>query len=183
MTALSKKSIPIPPGVTITEAARDFEIRGPHGVKTLPKLPGVKVTISPESLLVRLATGGENRQARMNEGTMWSLLRNSLLGVAKGFSKVLEIEGIGYKAVVEGSALVLSLGYAHPVKVDIPTDLKVSIEKKFITIQGFDKEKVGRLAAQIRALKKPEPYKGKGIRYQGEIVRRKAGKKAAAGSS
>lgn len=181
MSSFSKKPISIPAGVTIEERGDHFLIRGAQGTKELPKLSGVTVTISPESILVR--TSSEDRQSRMNEGTTWSLLTNSLNGVATGFSKVLEIEGIGYKAVVEGSTLVLSLGYAHPVRVEIPPTLKVSVEKKALTIQGSDKEMVGKLAAQIRAFKKPEPYKGKGIRYQGEIVRRKAGKKAATAKS
>lgn len=181
MSALSKKPIPVPSGVTVTESPENFVIRGPHGVKELPKLSGVTVTITPESLSVKMDEGG-NRQARMNEGTTWSLLKNSVSGVAQGFTKVLEIEGIGYKGSLEGSALVLSLGYAHPVRVEIPTELKVAVDKKSITIQGSDKELVGKIASQIRALKKPEPYKGKGIRYQGEAVRRKAGKKAATGS-
>ncbi len=181
MSSFSKKPISIPAGVTIEERADHFLIRGAQGTKELPKLSGVAVTISPDSVLVR--TSSEDRQSRMNEGTTWSLLTNSLNGVATGFTKVLEIEGIGYKAVVEGSTLVLSLGYAHPVRVEIPSVLKVTVEKKALTIQGSDKEMVGKLAAQIRAFKKPEPYKGKGIRYQGEVVRRKAGKKAATAKS
>ncbi|MEK7187578.1 MAG: 50S ribosomal protein L6 [Patescibacteria group bacterium] len=182
MSALSKKSIPIVSGVTVTESDGKFVIQGPKGTRELKKLSGVLVTITPESVSVKKTEDG-GRQARMNEGTMWSLLKGSMVGVAEGFTKVLEIEGIGYKAVVEGQTLVLSLGYAHPVKVAIPPTIKVVVEKKFVTIQGFDKEAVGKLASEVRLLKRPEPYKGKGIRYQGEIVRRKAGKKAATGSA
>ena len=119
----------------------------------------------------------------MNVGTMWSLARNAAQGVLSEFSKVLEIEGIGYRASIEGDTLVLSLGYAQPVRFKIPKDVSVRVEKNVITISGVDKQLVGETAATIRQLKKPEPYKGKGIRYRGEIIRRKAGKKATTASS
>lgn len=181
MSLLSKKPILIPSGVTVEDKNGMFVVTGAQGSLQLPKLPGVSFIVAPESIDVKASD--ENRQSRMNEGTMWSLLKNALEGVSKGFSKVLEIEGVGFKAAVEGTALVLSLGFAHPVKMEIPKDLKVTVEKKIITIQGFDKELVGKFASQIRAKKKPEPYKGKGIKYQNEVIRRKAGKKAATGSA
>ena len=123
---------------------------------------------------------GDFKQARANCGTMWSLIRNAVQGVASGFSRSLEIEGVGYRAVLEGKELVLYLGYTQPVRLAPPVGVVIEVEKNTIKISGVDKELVNRTAAKIRAFRKPEPYKGKGIRYQGEVVRRKAGKKAAA---
>jgi large subunit ribosomal protein L6 len=103
--------------------------------------------------------------------------------VSEGFSKVLEIEGVGYRASMEGKTLVLSLGFSHPVRYEVPEGVEVSVEKSEITISGIDREKVGQTAAEIRAFRKPEPYKGKGIHYRGEVIRRKVGKKAATAAS
>ena len=109
---------------------------------------------------------------------MRALAQNAILGVNGGFTKELEIQGIGYRAVAEGANLVLSIGFSHPVKFTPPAGIKVIVEKNFIKVSGVDKNLVGEVAAKIRALKKPEPYKGKGIRYKGEVVKIKAGKKA-----
>ncbi|MBI4094321.1 MAG: 50S ribosomal protein L6, partial [Candidatus Liptonbacteria bacterium] len=114
-----------------------------------------------------------------NEGTMWALIRNALVGVTKGYMKRLVIEGVGYRAVAEGRKLTLTLGYSHPVYVEPPKGVDITVEKNVVTVSGIDKEKVGQVAAEIRSEREPEPYKGKGIRYEEEVVRRKAGKKAA----
>ena len=113
-------------------------------------------------------------------GTTAALFKNCIEGVQNGFEKKLEIEGVGYRAQIDGKDLVLSLGFSHPVKIQAPEGITFKVEKNTIIINGVDKEQTGRVAAQIRAEKKPEPYKGKGIHYQGEIIRRKAGKKAVA---
>jgi large subunit ribosomal protein L6 len=125
---------------------------------------------------------GAERQAKANWGTMASLVKNALRGVTEGFEKKLQLEGIGYRAQVEGSKVTLALGFSHPVEFPLPQGITASIAKNIMTISGISKELVGKIAAELRMLKKPEPYQGKGIRYVGEVVRRKAGKKAAVGA-
>jgi len=178
MSKIGKKPINIPKEVKIKIEGQIINIEGPKGILILNLLPGIKIEIKEDVLSVSIASDIE--QARINWGTMRSLLFNAVEGVTKGFSKVLEIEGVGYKAIMEGEKLVLSIGFSHPVKIDPLEGVKISTDKNQIIITGINKEKVGEMAAKIRAVKKPEPYKGKGIRYQGEVIRRKAGKKAAA---
>ncbi|RJP44601.1 50S ribosomal protein L6 [Candidatus Parcubacteria bacterium] len=178
MSRLAKKTIAIPGGVKVEEGSGKLTIIGPRGTRELRVLPGAAVRI--EGGVVRVTPREEASQARADAGTMWSLIRGGILGVAEGFSKVLEIEGVGYRAAVEGDTLVLHLGYVNPVRVKMPSGIAVTAEKSVIKVSGFDSETVGRIAAKIRAFKKPEPYKGKGIRYQGEVIRRKVGKKAGA---
>lgn len=165
MSRLVKKPVIIPEGVTVTVNDDTLIAKGPKGELRVP-LRGASVTVGKGEI----ATG---------VGTIWALARNAVEGVTEGFTKVLEMEGVGYRAVPEGKDLVLHLGYAEPVRVKIPEGVSIKVEKNVITVSGIDKDLVGRAAAGIRAFKKPEPYKGKGIRYQGEAVRRKAGKKAA----
>jgi len=128
---------------------------------------------------VQVSPKGESLQSRALIGTYASHVRNMISGVNSGFSKKLIIEGVGFKWDVQGKTLNLALGFSHPVKMAIPEGLTVKADKGALTIEGFDKEAVGQFAANVRALKKPEPYKGKGIRYDGEVIRRKQGKKAA----
>ncbi len=163
--------------VTITREGSDVIVRGLKGEERLQVLPFVSIILSPESVSVKKEEN--HTQGRANTGTMWSLIRNAIEGVTTGFSKVLEIEGVGYRATIEGSTLVVSLGYVHPVRFPIPPGIQITVEKNVITISGIRKDLVGHVASKIRELKKPEPYKGKGIRYRGEVVRRKVGKKAA----
>lgn len=177
MSRLAKKPIILPQGSSAEVKPGEVFVRGPKGEKTLPILPFTTVTAAPEGVTV--ASGAGHKQARANVGTMWSLIRNAAEGVTGGFTKILEIEGVGYKAALEGKNLMLSLGYVHPVKYPIAEGITVTVEKNVITITGTDKDLVGRTAAQIREQKKPEPYKGKGIRYRGEVIVRKVGKKAA----
>lgn len=167
MSRLTKKPIAIPKGVTIAAAPGVLTIKGPKGEETVKLAPQVTAEVKGENLWV-------------HAGTEWSLARNAITGVTDGFTKILEIEGVGYRATLEGKELVLYLGYAQPVRVKIPEGVAIAIEKNTMKISGINKDKVGRAAATIRALKKPEPYKGKGIHYQGEVIRRKVGKKAAA---
>jgi len=178
MSTFSKKPIVAKEGVNV--ALDDFEVtvKGPGGEQVVKRLPYIDITQSDEGFLVRAKAN--HRQAKMNEGTMFSLIRNAIDGVTEGFTKTLEVEGIGFKAAVEGNVLVLNLGFSHPIRKEIPAGVNVTVEKKFIKVSGINKDAVGRFAAEVRSLKKPEPYKGKGIKYQGEIIRRKAGKKAAA---
>lgn len=177
MSRLAKKPVKLPEGVVVSEEDRELFFKGPKGEIRVKILPFLKV--KAEDGLVEVSPSSGIRQARANAGTMWSLARNAAAGVSEGFSKTLEIEGVGYRAVIEGKTLVLSLGYVQPVKMEIPEGVSMSVEKNAIKISGIDKRLVGQTAAEIRQLKKPEPYKGKGIRYQGEVIKRKAGKKAA----
>jgi large subunit ribosomal protein L6 len=181
MSRLAKKPIHIPEGVSVSIDGGFVGVKGSKGELAVPVLPGVAAEISADS--ARVTRTGEDKQSKANTGTMWSLVKNAIQGVSEGFSKKLEIEGVGYRAQKDGDALVISLGYVNSVRFPIPAGVEVSVEKNVIAVSGIDKELVGRVAAEIRALKKPEPYKGKGIRYQGEVVRRKAGKKAVTSGS
>ncbi len=177
MSKLTKKPVILPSGVTITQDGFFAVVHGTKGDERV-KIPD-GVVWAPGEGGIRVSAAWNSRQARMSVGTAWSLLRNAVTGVTEGFSKVLEIEGVGYKMAVEGDAVVLSIGYANPVRLAIPKGIAVTTDKNSLTISGTNKELVGRLAAEIRSQKKPEPYKGKGIHYRGEVIRRKVGKKAA----
>ena len=167
MSRLTKKPIIVPSGVTVQEAGGFLAAKGPKGEARVKLPAGVTMKMEGANLWV-------------DDGTTWALARNAVQGVAEGFAKVLEIEGVGYRAVIEGKDLVLNLGYATPVRLAVPAGVTIAVEKNTIKISGINKEAVGQAAAEIRALKKPEPYKGKGIHYQGEVIRRKVGKKAGA---
>ncbi|MFH0890937.1 MAG: 50S ribosomal protein L6 [Candidatus Liptonbacteria bacterium] len=176
MSRLAKKPIVIPAGVSASLDGRIFSVKGPKGELKVGVPHGVNVHVSGNEINAKFENS--TKQNRANVGTVWSLIRNSIVGVTEGYRKVLEIEGVGYKAVLENQNLMISLGYVHPVKFPIPPGITVAVEKNTISLGGIDKNLVGQTAAEIRKLKKPEPYKGKGIRYQGEIIRRKAGKRA-----
>ncbi len=178
MSRLARKPIIVPQGVTVKESDGVFSVHGPKGELTVRSLPQTNVAIDAQNVSVKPADG--EQEASRNTGTLWSLLTNAVEGVTNGFSKVLEIEGVGYKGAMEGKTLVLSLGFVNPVKVVPPEGVTIAIEKNTITVSGASKEAVGQTAAFIRAQKKPEPYKGKGIHYKGEVIRRKVGKKAGA---
>jgi large subunit ribosomal protein L6 len=177
MSKLARKPIQIPEGVTVSKENQALVVKGKTNTLMVPILPHISVTLEQRAVVV--ATTGEGTQARANWGTEASLIRNALIGVTAGFKKTLEIEGIGYKASLEGNTLVLSVGYTHPVKYAPGESVKIEVQKNSITVSGPDKALVGQAAAEIRKVKKPEPYKGKGIRYFGEVIRRKAGKKVA----
>lgn len=177
MSRLAKRPIAIPAKTEIAVSDEGLVVKGPRGTLTKPVSRFVAIAVTPEG--VQVEKKGESLEARAAVGTYASHVRNMLKGVTEGFSKKLLIEGVGYKWDVQGKTLNLALGFSHPVKVEIPEGLAVTAEKGTLTISGFDKELVGQFAADIRALKKPEPYKGKGIRYEGEVIRRKQGKKAA----
>ncbi len=176
MSRLIKKSIPIPQGVTVAERDGLFVVKGPKGELAMRMTPGIEIASKDGGVWIEQGEGLVNTAML---GTTWALVKNALEGVTRGFTKKLEIEGVGYRTALEGKDLALYLGYAVPVRIPLPQDVAVAVEKNTtIFFSGIDKEKVGQIAAKIRALKKPEPYKGKGIHYAGEVIRRKIGKKA-----
>jgi large subunit ribosomal protein L6 len=177
MSRLARKPIIITDGITLTVAPEKVSVKGPKGELFVPMLSGIAVAVNGNEAMVTRV--GEDRQSQANLGTMWSLVKNAVEGASKGFEKVLEIQGVGYRATMEGQNLALALGYSHPIKFVPPEGVTLALEKNLIRISGASKEMVGQAAALIRKYRKPEPYKGKGIRYQGEVVRMKAGKKAA----
>lgn len=180
MSRLAKKPIEIPAGTTVKIEDGLILVHGPKG-ELKRNFKGNLINISATDGNVSLTSLRENEdsEVKMLLGTYASHLKNMFTGVLSGYEKKLVIEGVGYKAEAKGKTIVLLLGFSHPVNFEIPEDVSVSIEKNTITVAGIDKERVGLIASKIRALKKPEPYKGKGIRYDDEVVRRKAGKKSA----
>lgn len=176
MSRLGKQAIEIPAGVTVTHENGVLTVKGPKG--TLTEVIKPSVTVSLEGSQLSFTPTKETIAARALFGTYAALARNMIAGVTDGFTKVLEIEGVGYRAESQGQKLTLSVGFSHLVVMEVPEGILVATEKNVITISGFDKSAVGQFAANVRAVRKPEPYKGKGIRYQGEYVIRKQGKKA-----
>ncbi|MBI4059439.1 50S ribosomal protein L6 [Candidatus Giovannonibacteria bacterium] len=176
MSRLGKKPILIPTGVTVEISGSRLRVQGPKG--ELEREFGPFLSLEEKDGTVIIVPKREGGDVKSLWGTGAALVKNMMAGVATGFSKKLEMVGIGFKAQLEGRDLALSLGFSHPVKFKAPEGITFQVEKNVIAVSGIDKEKVGLVAAQLRELKKPEPYKGKGIRYLGEVVRRKAGKKA-----
>lgn len=182
MSRIAKKPIIIPAKTEASFAAGVMTVKGPLGElkKNFRDDVSVTITANPTGAKeVALATTRNTLQAKAMIGTYASHLRNMIAGVNKPYEKKLIVEGIGFKADVKGKDLVLNVGFSHQINVPIPTDLKVVSDKTGVTISGIDCEKVGQFAAAVRAMKKPEPYLGKGIRYSDEVIRRKQGKKAA----
>ena len=167
----------MPESATFAEKDGAYSVKGPKGEISVPRLAGVEIARGDDGA-INVTLTGDDRQARANLGTAWSLVRNAAVGVTEGFTKTLDIQGVGYRAAMEGATLNLSLGYSHPVRFQAPAGVTVSVDKNLVVVSGASKEDVGQTAALIRKFRKPEPYKGKGIRYQGEVVRMKAGKKA-----
>jgi large subunit ribosomal protein L6 len=178
MSRLGKKPIVIPEKVEVKKEDGFFSVKGPLGEIKRSFKNDIEIDIKER--LIYLKPKQKTKESAALWGTYYSHLQNMLAGVTKGFKKKLLIEGIGFRAQLEGTKLVLSLGFSHPLKMEVPKDLRVQVEKNIITVSGVDKEKVGQFSAEIRDLKKPEPYKGKGIRYEKEIIRRKSGKKVVA---
>lgn len=178
MSRIGKKPISLPSGVTVSSALTTVSVKGPKGELTRSRHPKIEVLTQDGNVVIVPQSNFPERSALW--GLWRSLVANMVQGVSSGFEKKLEIEGIGYRAVMEGAVLVMQLGFSHPVRFPIPDGITARVEKGVITISGADKELVGIVSARIRSFKKPEPYKGKGIHYQGEVIRRKAGKKAVA---
>ena len=175
MSRIGKKPVPVLDGVKVSVSGRTVNVEGPKG-KLQWKLPR-QIRASVQDNRVSLVREAESRSVKALHGLSRSLVHNMVLGVSEGFTKHLEIEGVGFKAAVQGSTLNLSLGFSHPVPFSIPKDIKITVaENTKITVQGVDKKLVGQVAADIRRFYPPEPYKGKGVRYAGEQVRRKVGK-------
>jgi large subunit ribosomal protein L6 len=178
MSRIGKKIIIIPKSTEVTNSDGVISVKGPLGTLTKKFKQDIEITIgATEITLIPIKETLENRALW---GTYASHIMNMIAGVTTPFVKKLIVEGIGFKSEVKGDNLVLALGFSHPVNVPIPKTLKVTAEKNILTVTGIDKEVVGEFVARVRSLKKPEPYKGKGIKYQGEKIRRKEGKKVVA---
>lgn len=177
MSRIGKKSILIPANVEVKIDGMTVLVKGPKGELSFKVAPQIEVEKKEDKIFISINI--ETKLAKSLWGLSRVMIFNMIKGVTDGFEKRLEIQGIGFKAAIEGENLVLAVGFSHPVKVQVPKSLKVSVEKNIIIISGIDKELVGQYAANIRKIKPPEPYKGKGIRYVGEVVRRKVGKKVA----
>ncbi len=179
MSKIGKQLIQLPAGVTATLAAETITVKGPRGELTRALHPAIRVESTPEGLVCTIVE--TSKQARSLWGTTRAHVANMVMGVSQGFRKELELHGVGYRAKLKGKDLEMSLGYSHSITVPAPEGISFNVEKETITIEGNDIEKVGQVAADIRALRKPEPYKGKGVRYKGEIIRRKVGKVVGSG--
>lgn len=180
MSRIGKQHIAVPQGTEVLVATDSVTVKGKGGALVKPLHPAVKITV--ENGVVAVTPANSSRIARALWGTYAAHMKNMLAGVNTPFVKKLQIEGIGFKAEVAGKNLKLAIGFSHPVLVPIPEGLTVVVEKNIVSVSGANKEAVGQFAASVRELKKPEPYKGKGIRYEGEVIIRKQGKKAAASS-
>ncbi|MBX3462405.1 MAG: 50S ribosomal protein L6 [Planctomycetes bacterium] len=180
MSRIGKKPIELPKGVTVQVDRGAISVKGQKGELKLPSKPGVDVKLEGATLTV-LATDAE-RQTRALQGTTRALLANMIEGVSKGYEKKLEIAGVGYEAALEGKVLVLKLGFNRPVRFPVPSTVTIEVPNPTtLLVKGIDNQQVGTVAAAIRKLRKPEPYKGKGIKYSGEVIKRKAGKAFASG--
>lgn len=177
MSKIGKKPIAIPEGTEVKINDGELKLKGKNGEMSVKILSHVKIEIKDNQILFDIQNN--SKQARTNWGTMRSLIQNAVLGLNEGFTKILEIKGVGYRAEMQGNDLVLNIGLSHPIKISSPKDIKISTEKNIIKVFGIDKTMVGEIAAKIRDFKKPEPYKGKGIKYQEEVIQRKAGKRVA----
>ncbi len=180
MSRIGKKPITLPQGVTAEVTEKLITVKGAKGELKQSIHPEVKIEVQDGKILVTPAGKEFSKKGRGLWGLHRALVANMVEGVNKGFEKKLEIEGVGFKANVQGDELVLNIGFTHPVKIKKVPGVEFAVEKNVITITGIDKERVGFMAALIRKQKKAEPYKGKGIKYQGEVIRRKEGKKVVA---
>lgn len=174
MSRIGKLPIEIPSGVTITVDSDVIKVAGAKGELTVPHLSDV--TVSVENGVATVTRKDDERIAKAQHGLQRALLNNAVVGVTKGFEKKLEVNGVGFRVATQGNTLEMALGFSHPVKYTAPAGVAVSNDKMVITVTGIDKQQVGQVAAEIRSLKKPEPYKGKGIKYADEVILRKAGK-------
>ncbi len=176
MSRVGIMPITIPSGVSVDIDKDKVNVKGPKGELHVDILDQVKVAKDGESVVITRTN--DEPEARAQHGLIRTLISNAVVGVSEGFSKVLEVEGVGFKVSLSGNKLVLNLGYSHPHEVILPDGVEAQVEGNVITISGYNKQLIGQIAADIRALRPPEPYKGKGIHYQGEYIIRKAGKAA-----
>jgi len=176
MSRIGKNPIPIPDGVKVSLKGNEITVEGPKGKLSMNFHPDMKVVVNEKEIRVERPTDRAFHKAL--HGTTAALIRNMVKGVTEGFTEVLEVHGLGYRAAVKGNNLELNLGKSHPDIYPIPPDVKIEVKGNEIHIHGIDKQRVGQVAAEIRALRKPDPYKGKGIRYKGEVLKLKPGKAA-----
>jgi large subunit ribosomal protein L6 len=177
MSRIGKLPISIPTGVEVKTGAADVQIKGPKGTLSRALPPSVSVGTEEGNIVV--SRKGDEKSDKAMHGLARALIQNMVRGVTDGFKKELEVIGVGYRVNVQGKTLTLELGYSHPILYPFPEGIDIKVEKNLITVLGADKEKVGQVAAEIRGFRKPEPYKGKGVRYVGERVRTKVGKRNA----
>jgi large subunit ribosomal protein L6 len=178
MSRIGKKEIPLPKDVEIRQEGSTVHVKGPKGSMSTALVPGISMSV--ENNVVTFQRKNDEGKTRAFHGLMRALVANNVKGVSEGFKRELDIVGVGYRAEVKGREVVFQLGYSHPVRFEIPEGIDITVEPKsgHITVTGIDRQKVGQTAAEIRSLRQPDPYKGKGIKYSDEVVRRKAGKAA-----
>ena len=177
MSRVGRKVISLPKGVEIKQEGSSVVVKGPKGTLSTQLVPGISLKV--EGNEVNLLRADDERQTRAFHGLMRALIANNVEGVSGGFKRELDIIGVGYRAEVKGREVVFQLGYSHPIRFPLPDEIDVTVDKGgHLVITGIDKQKVGQVAAEIRGLRKPDPYKGKGIKYTEEVIRRKAGKAA-----
>ena len=178
MSRIGKKPIEVPKGVEIKQDGNAVTVKGPKGTLSTPLVPGIGVTV--ENNVVQFTRANEEQKSKAFHGLVRALVANNVRGVSEGFKRELDIVGVGYRAEVKGKEVVFQLGYSHPVRFPIPQGIDITVDAKsgHIVVSGIDKQKVGQTAAEIRSLREPDPYKGKGIKYSDEVIRRKAGKAA-----
>ena len=178
MSRIGRKEIALPKGVEAKKVGNAVTVKGPKGSLTTALVPGIDVKI--ENNVVQFTRGDNEGKSRAFHGLVRALVANNVRGVTEGFKKELDIVGVGYRAEVKGKEVVFQLGYSHPVRFAIPKGIEINVDAKsgHIIVTGIDKQQVGQVAAEIRGLREPDPYKGKGIKYSDEQIRRKAGKAA-----
>ena len=175
MSRIGKKPVTLPKGVSVTVAGSEAVVEGAKGKLSCPIPAGITLDIQADSVV--LSRSNDEPQNRAYHGLTRALINNAVLGVTTGWRKDLDIVGVGYKAAMDGAKLRLDLGYSHPIFYDSPTGITIAVEKNtHVVVTGIDRQLVGQVAADIRKFRKPEPYKGKGVKYTGEVIRRKAGK-------
>jgi large subunit ribosomal protein L6 len=176
MSRIGKKPVPMASGVSASVSGQTLEVKGPKGTRTFTATDDVTLTVDAGE--IKVTPRGTSKRARQQWGMARSMVANLVTGVSTGFKRELEIQGVGYRAAMNGNVLKLSVGYSHDVNFDVPAGVTVATPKQTeIVVEGIDQQLVGQVAANIREWRKPEPYKGKGIRYKGEFVFRKEGKK------
>jgi len=182
MSRVGRKVIAIPKDVKVQVSERSLQVQGPKGKLETPVPPGISFSLEGAELTCKRS--GDDRRQRALHGLARALAQNAVRGVFEGFSKELDIVGVGYKAAVEGNKVVFALGYSHAVEYRIPEGIKIAVDKQTrVVVSGIDRQQVGQVAAEIRSLRRPDPYKQKGIRYVGEVLKKKAGKAGATGAA
>jgi len=181
MSRIGRKPVPLPKGVTFTQKSGQFSVKGPKG--ELAKLLPAGISLKQEGDKVVVARADDSRESRARHGLVRAHLGNMVKGVTEGWTRELEINGVGYRAEVAGDTVTFALGYAHPIVFKLPKTVTAKVEKNRLTVSSPDKDLLGQIAAKLRELRPPEPYKGKGVKYVEEVIKRKVGKAAATGGA